>query len=95
MRQAMLVFSLVSLLAILLIAFNQAPSFTAPLTQVAQEYVKLTFSAIGIPNIIAAVNFDWRGFDTLGESTLLLTAATGIRLILRKWLQRRRETGRA
>jgi multisubunit Na+/H+ antiporter MnhB subunit len=95
MRQIMLIFTLLSLLAILMLAFSQAPSFTASLTTVARYYVDQTFQQIGVTNVVSAVTFDWRGFDTFGEATLLFTAAVGIRLILRNWLQRRRATGRA
>ncbi len=94
-RQIMLLFTLISLLAVLLLAFSQAPSFTAPLTPISRYYVEHTYSQIGIPNVVAAVTFDWRGFDTFGEASLLLTAAVGIKLILRRWLQRRRVTGEA
>ena len=94
MREAILIFSLLSLLAILILAFSQVPSFTSALPQVAQYYVENTFPKIGIRNVVSAVTFDWRGFDTFGEGTLLLTAAVGIKLIMRRWLQRRRQTGR-
>jgi multisubunit Na+/H+ antiporter MnhB subunit len=95
MRQFMLVFTLLSLLAILLLAFSQSPPFTAPLTAVARHYVVETFAEIGATNVVSAVTFDWRAFDTFGEATLLFTAAVGIKLVLRRWLQRRRATGRA
>jgi multicomponent Na+:H+ antiporter subunit B len=34
-------------------------------------------------NLVTAVNFDYRAFDTLGEEFILFTAATGVVLILR------------
>jgi len=34
-------------------------------------------------NIVAAVTFDYRGFDTLGEEFILFAAATGVALLLR------------
>jgi multisubunit Na+/H+ antiporter MnhB subunit len=37
----------------------------------------------GNNNVVAAVVFDYRGFDTLGEATILFTAATGVLLLLR------------
>jgi multisubunit Na+/H+ antiporter MnhB subunit len=95
MRQVMIVFTLLSLLAVLMLAFSQAPSFTGSLTTIARYYVDETFERVGVTNVVAAVTFDWRGFDTFGEATLLFTAAVGIRLVLRNWLQRRRATGRA
>ena len=35
-------------------------------------------------NLVTAVNFDYRAFDTLGEEFILFTATTGIVLILRQ-----------
>jgi multisubunit Na+/H+ antiporter MnhB subunit len=37
----------------------------------------------GNNNVVASVVFDYRGFDTLGEATILFTAATGVLLLLR------------
>ncbi|MBN1194269.1 MAG: hypothetical protein JXA08_02820 [Methanomicrobiaceae archaeon] len=35
-------------------------------------------------NIVTDVVFDFRGFDTLGEATVLFTAVTGVGLAFRK-----------
>lgn len=35
-------------------------------------------------NIVTAVVFDFRGFDTLGEATVLFTAVLGAGLVFRK-----------
>ncbi|HEX3465945.1 MAG TPA: MnhB domain-containing protein [Candidatus Elarobacter sp.] len=37
-----------------------------------------------IPNIVTAVNFDYRGVDTLGEEYILFAAVAGIALVLRQ-----------
>ena len=37
----------------------------------------------GSNNVVASVVFDYRGFDTLGEATILFTAVTGVLLLLR------------
>jgi multicomponent Na+:H+ antiporter subunit B len=76
-------------------AFVEAPPITAPLGPVARLYVERTIAEVGVPNVIAGINFDWRAYDTLGEATILLTAATGVKLLMRRYLLRRRETGRA
>ena len=34
-------------------------------------------------NVVASVVFDYRGFDTLGDATILFTAVTGVLLLLR------------
>jgi len=45
----------------------------------------------GSNNVVASVVFDYRGFDTLGEATILFTAVTGVLLVLRA--SKRREEG--
>ena len=37
----------------------------------------------GNNNVVAAVLFDYRALDTLGEATILFTAVTGVLLLLR------------
>ena len=37
----------------------------------------------GSNNVVAAVLFDYRGLDTLGEATILFTAVMGVLLLLR------------
>ncbi len=44
-----------------------------------------------IPNIVTAVNFDYRGADTLGEEYILFAAIAGITLVLRKDRKRTKE----
>ena len=38
----------------------------------------------GANNVVTAIVFDYRGFDTLGEATVLFTAVLGVGLVLRK-----------
>ena len=38
----------------------------------------------GTNNIVTSVVFDYRGFDTLGEATILFTAVAGVILIFRR-----------
>ena len=45
----------------------------------------------GSNSVVAAVVFDYRGLDTLGEATILFTAVTGVLLLLRT--QKRKEEG--
>ena len=45
----------------------------------------------GSNNVVAAVLFDYRGLDTLGEATILFTAVTGVLLLLRT-LKRKEES---
>ncbi|HJU15537.1 MAG TPA: sodium:proton antiporter, partial [Stellaceae bacterium] len=36
-----------------------------------------------VTNMVTAVTFDYRGFDTLGEEYMLFAAVTGVALLLR------------
>jgi multicomponent Na+:H+ antiporter subunit B len=95
MRALLLSITLVALFAVLLMAFTEAPSIDEPLEPVADVYALRTIEEVGATNVISAINFDWRAYDTLGEATILLTAATGVKLLMRRYIQRRRETGTA
>lgn len=35
-------------------------------------------------NVVTSIVFDYRGYDTLGEATVLFTAVSGVALILRR-----------
>lgn len=38
----------------------------------------------GANNVVTSVVFDYRGYDTLGEATVIFTAVTGVGLALRR-----------
>jgi len=58
---------------------------TAPIhTHVAPRYLLQSSEEIGIPNIVTAVLASYRGYDTLGEVTVVFTAAIGVLLLLGK-----------
>ena len=55
----------------------------APVHQhVAPRYLKDTPVEIGIPNVVTAVLASYRGYDTLGEVTVIFTAGVGVLLLL-------------
>ena len=52
-----------------------------------QPGISLVYNAVGTqlaPNMVTLVVFDWRGFDTLGESLILVTAVLVVLLIFGK-----------
>jgi multicomponent Na+:H+ antiporter subunit B len=51
-------------------------------THVAPKYINDTAREIGIPNIVTAVLASYRGFDTLGEVTVIFTAGIAVLLLL-------------
>jgi multicomponent Na+:H+ antiporter subunit B len=72
--------------AALLYATSHFPPFGDPdspaSTHVAPAYLELTPVDIGIPNVVTAVLASYRGFDTLGETTVVFTALVAVWLIL-------------
>lgn len=53
-----------------------------PHTEVAARYIQEGQNETGVPNIVTAVLASYRGFDTLGEVTVVLTAGIGVLMLL-------------
>lgn len=59
---------------------------------VAPRYLSQSVRETGVPNVVTAVLADYRGYDTLGEATVIFTAGIGVMLLLRGF--RRRDDNR-
>jgi len=58
-------------------------SADAPIHQhVADRYIEQSGTEVGLPNIVTSVLASYRGFDTLGEVTVIFTAGIGVMLLL-------------
>ena len=57
---------------------------------VADHYLMDSEEEIGIPNVVTSVLASYRGYDTLGEATVVFTAAIGVMVLLSG--MRRRDT---
>jgi multicomponent Na+:H+ antiporter subunit B len=55
---------------------------SAPNQQVALRYIEQGQTETGVPNLVTAVLASYRGFDTLGEVTVVLTAGIGVLMLL-------------
>ena len=53
-------------------------------TDMDQYIIDNTQGETGADNGVTSVVFDYRGFDTLGEATVLFTAVAGVILIFRR-----------
>ena len=53
-------------------------------TDMDDHIIKNSQSETGADNSVTSVVFDYRGFDTLGEATVLFTAVAGVILIFRR-----------
>ena len=53
-------------------------------TSMDDHIIEKTQNETGANNAVTAVVFDYRGFDTLGEATVLFTAVAGVVLAFRR-----------
>jgi multicomponent Na+:H+ antiporter subunit B len=64
------------------------PAFSdpgAPIHQhVAPRYIRDGLRETGVPNLVTAVLASYRGYDTLGETTVVFTAGIGVIVLLRR-----------
>jgi multicomponent Na+:H+ antiporter subunit B len=64
------------------------PAFSDPAapihTHVAPRYLSDGLRETGVPNIVTAVLASYRGYDTLGETTVVFTAGAGVVALLRR-----------
>jgi multicomponent Na+:H+ antiporter subunit B len=51
---------------------------------VAPRYIEDGLRETGVPNIVTAVLASYRGYDTLGETTVVFTAGIGVIVLLRR-----------
>jgi len=65
-------------------AFKLLPEFGFPIMRMAGHYLELGLEKTGAANLVASVILDFRGYDTLGEATVLFTAVIGVIVVLRK-----------
>jgi multicomponent Na+:H+ antiporter subunit B len=85
-RQRLVLFSVAvaGLVACYLWAFTGLPGFgnyPGPYGQAVLEHVVAQTHATGV---VSAINFEYRGFDTVGEEFILFTAAVGMSVVLRR-----------
>jgi multicomponent Na+:H+ antiporter subunit B len=85
--------------AVLTTATFEMPDYgdaNAPINQhVAPVYLRDSERATGVPNVVTAVLASYRGYDTLGETTVIFTAASGVLVLLGRSGRRRRSTPKA
>jgi len=65
-------------------ALKELPIFGQPIMRVAKEYIEKGLEKTGATNIVAAIILDFRGYDTLGEATILFTAVMAVLAVIRK-----------
>jgi len=84
MRKIAVVLSLSVFLAFLVAAALLIHPFGYPPSQMDDYIIENTQSETGANNAVTAVVFDYRGYDTLGEATILFSAVTGVVMLFRR-----------
>jgi multicomponent Na+:H+ antiporter subunit B len=51
---------------------------------VVPRYIADSIKETNVPNVVTSVLADYRGYDTLGETTVIFTAGIGVMLLLRR-----------
>lgn len=66
---------------------------TAPTRRrITPQYIEGAVAQTGTPNIVTAVLADYRGYDTLGETAVILTAGLAVMLILPRATRRSKKS---
>ncbi|MFH1201981.1 MAG: hydrogen gas-evolving membrane-bound hydrogenase subunit E [Candidatus Omnitrophota bacterium] len=65
-------------------ALKELPNFGQPIMRVAKEYIEQGLNKTGATNLVASIILDFRGYDTLGEVTILFTAVMGVLAVTRR-----------
>jgi multisubunit Na+/H+ antiporter MnhB subunit len=72
------------------LAVQDLPAFGHPSMRVSQQYLETGLQKTGAANIVASVVLDFRGYDTLGEATVIFVSILGAFVILRRRGRKRR-----
>ena len=48
------------------------------------DYLARSVAETGIPNVVTSVLASYRGFDTLGETTVIFTAGIAVLMLLKR-----------
>lgn len=71
-------------LTLVYFGLRELPVFGQPIMRIAQEYINKGLEKTGATNIVSAIILDYRGYDTLGEATILFTAVIGVLAVIRR-----------
>ncbi len=75
--------AMVAALTLAGLALPEYGSATSPLqTHVSKYYLENTFNDTGLPSFVAAILASYRGYDTLGETSVILIAGLAVLLLL-------------
>jgi len=83
---------------LLALAVTDLPKFgaaDAPIhNYVAPDFISGSENDIGVPNVVTSVLASYRGYDTLGETVVIFTAAIAVLLIIGGWTRDRKRVSK-
>lgn len=65
-------------------AFIDLPEFGYPIMRISKAYLEQGVAKTGAVNMVSAIILDFRGYDTLGEATILFTAVISVFAVMRR-----------
>jgi len=83
-RRITIAVSLLIFVGLLMAVVMTVHPFGYPPSQMDDYIIENAQTETGANNVVSAVVFDYRGFDTLGEATILFTAVTGVVTMFRR-----------
>ncbi len=92
MRQIVAWFALIIMVAVLITGALLMHPFGYPPSDMDDYMIANSQAETASNNVVAAVLFDYRGLDTLGEATVLFTAVTGVLLLFRSLKKKGKNT---
>ncbi len=66
------------------VCLNDLPPFGYPLMRVSKFYINYAMDKTHAANVVSSILLNFRGYDTLGEATILFTAVMSVLAIMRK-----------
>ena len=83
-RRWLFAVAVAGLVACYLWAFAGLPGFGNYPGPYGQQILRHAIAQTNATGVVSAINFDYRGFDTIGEEFILFTAAAGMSVVLRR-----------
>jgi len=85
MKKSIFAIALVFFVAFMIVAAFGMRIFGEPIvSEMDDYYIQNAQAETGANNVVTTIVFDYRGFDTLGEATVLFTAVLGITALFRE-----------
>jgi len=83
MRKIVAILAFVVFFAFLLFSIYELHEFGEPPSDMDDYIIQNAQNETGANNAVTSVVFDYRGYDTLGEATVLFTAIAGVLILFR------------